>query len=380
MRILALSDYFEDYRENRASFRVRYQTALKMSEMGHEVHFVYPGSGMACKRVKIGQRLLKQKTPGLFPMRLRVGGFGLIDMITKSLIVLFGDYDVIHVTNGHRPSQFIPCLLGKYLKRAIIVDECWEWLGKGGYSENRKGLLGRFVGAYDRHLEFLLKRIFDHVIVISEALAERFSGRSQVTVLNGGAETEELTAYSMRESRHTNGLPMDYFIVGMSNVMPADHGDNKVFFEAMRCLVGRHKKLFLLATGSETEYLHEVSCEYGFKQRLISPGYVSFVEYNRYLSCCDTFVLPYPNNQLNRGRWPNRLGDYFSLSRPIITNPTGDIPRLFQAHQVGVLCDFSAEAFIRTVEGLINGVNQAEDYARDSRYVAEEVISFERRN
>jgi len=145
MKILALSDYFDDYRENRASFRVRLQTASKMSELGHEVRFVYPGSGMACRKSTVTQRLLQQSTPGLLPMRLRVGGFGVLDMIMKSVIVLMGEYDVIHVTNGHRPSQFVPCLVGKFLKRAVVVDECWEWLGRGGYSEKRRGCWGSWL-------------------------------------------------------------------------------------------------------------------------------------------------------------------------------------------------------------------------------------------
>jgi len=228
-------------------------------------------------------------------------------------------------------------------------------------------------------LEFPLKRIFDHIIVISEALADRFDDRSRVTVLNGGAETDRLVAYDINESRRVLGVPKECFLLGMSNVIAADHRDNDVVFEAMRGLVGRFDNLWLLATGADIKYVHSAGEEYGFRQRLVSPGYVSFGEYNRYLSSCDAFVLPYGDDRINRGRWPNRLGDYLCVCRPIITNPTGDVARLFQSYKIGVLCDFSAEAFSRTIGELIDGTIQAQDYVRDSRHVAEEVLSFEGR-
>lgn len=379
MKILSLSDYFENYRENRASFRVRFQTAFEMSKLGHQVKFVYPDFGLIPRKKLITDGFTVQITPGLFPMRLRVGGFGLIDMITKSLIVLFGDYDVIHVTNGHRPSHFVPCLLGKYLKRTLIVDESWEWLGRGGYADKRKGGVGKFVGIYDRCFELSFKKVFDHVVVISTALKNRFDRTDLVTVLHGGAENSSLKRYEISEARQKLGIEQNAFCIGMSNLITNDHEDNKIFFSAFGRLCKKYGDLFLIATGSDDTYINEIGQTYHFTDRLIFPGYVDFDTYNAYLSSCDVFVLPFTNTNINQGRWPNKIGDYVCLGRPIITNPTGDIKGLFENYKIGVLCEHTAEAFYRTLVSLKKDRSYLAELSRDCGYVADEVLSFVKR-
>ena len=143
MKILVLSDYIENYAEPN-SFRIRYLTALRMAEKGHDVVFVSPSNDSVNSISKSFKNRFKiMTTSGFFSNRLRTGGFGILDALCKTRIALQHDFDIIQATNGHRPAQFIPCLIGKYLKKAVIVDECWEWLGKGGYADNRKGVMGK---------------------------------------------------------------------------------------------------------------------------------------------------------------------------------------------------------------------------------------------
>jgi glycosyltransferase involved in cell wall biosynthesis len=378
MRILALSDYFENY-QNKASFRVRFQTAFGMSKLGHQVKFVYPDAGLVPQKKFVTDSFTVQATPGLLPMRLRVGGFGLIDMIAKSLIVLFGDYDVIHVTNGHRPSQFIPCLLGKYFKRTLIVDECWEWLGKGGYADNRKGAIGRIVAFYDARCEIAFKRLFDRIVVIATALKNRFDKTDLVTVLHGGAENSCLKRYGISEARQKLGIEENGFCIGMSNLVASDHEENKIFFSAFGQLCARYRDLFLVATGSDETYISGIGQTYHFTDRLISPGYVDFDTYNAYLGSCNVFVLPITNTNINRGRWPNKIGDYVCLGRPIITNPTGDIKGLFEKYKVGLLCEATPDAFYELLDKVINKRLDISRCTDDCEYVATNVLSFDKR-
>lgn len=379
MRILVLSDYFQDYYENKASFRIRYLTALRMSEKGHNVVFMFPSQGLKCQKLFINNHLLKIGTPGLLPKRLRSGGFGLLDILCKSIGVLNGKYDVIHVTNGHRPSQFIPCLLGKYLKRTLIVDECWEWLGKGGYADKRKGVIGRIVAFYDARFEIVFKRVFDHIVVIATALKNRFDKTDLVTVLHGGAENNSLKRYEISEARQKLGIEQNAFCIGISNLMANDHEDNKIFFSAFCQLCKKYGDLFLIATGSDDTYINEIGQTYHFTDRLISPGYVDFDTYNVYLGSCDVFVLPLTNTNINKGRWPNKIGDYVCIGRPIITNPTGDIKELFEKYKVGLLCEATPDAFYELLDKVINKKLDISCCTDDCEYVATNVLSFDKR-
>lgn len=378
MRILALSDHFEDCYEY-SSFRVRYLTALKMSKKGHNVAFMFPSRGLRCQKLLISSCLLKIGTPGLLPKRFRTGGFGLLDVLCKSIEVLKSRYDVIHTTHGHRPSQFIPCLLGKYVKGARIVDETWEWLGKGGYADIRKGIIGNCVGLYDRYLEISFKSIFDHVVVISTSLKNRFKNKDKVSVLYGGAENYALEPYKIVWARQSVGLPQKAFCVGMSNVLRSDHDENKIFFEAFSRLCKKHENLYLVATGADVEYIREIGEAYNCAERIIAPGYVEFDLYNKYLSSCDVFVMPYPDTPINRGRWPNKLGDFLCLGRPIITNPTGDVSKLFEKYRIGFLCKAAPDTFYHLLDRMITKEIDVHSHTKDCDYVANSVLSFEKR-
>jgi len=260
----------------------------------------------------------------------------------------------------------------------VIVAECWEWLGKGGYADNRKGIIGKIMAFYDRLTELRVERIFDHIIAISSVLKKRFRDSGNVTVLRGGAENSELVSLGIDIARRRVRLSADSFIVGMSNVCASDHKDNELFFEAFGKLSREYSGLFIVLTGSDGGYIKEVGRRYGFAEKVIFPGWVEFGIYNAYLSACNVFVLPLPNTPINAGRWPNKIGDYLCLNRPILSNPTGDVEDLFREYRVGILCDHSSAGFYTALKALIEKEN-LEECSKDAPYVANETLAFDKR-
>lgn len=318
-------------------------------------------------------------TPGILPMGFRTGGFGIIDCIFKTLYILFHSFEVIQVGSGHRPSNFLPSIFGKYLKKTIIVDECWEWLGKGGYADTRKGLFGSIIALYDRHFEVKLKEMYDSIIVISSELKRRFSKQEKVVVILGGAENSQLQPYKIIDARVLLHIPADRFIIGMSNLIRSDHEDNKVFFAALQRICEEYSKVHLIATGCDESYIKEIEREFNITGKILFPGYVDFIDYNKYLSACDIFVLPYPDTCINRSRWPNKIGDYMCLERPIITNPTGDVKKIFEQYKVGILCGEKTEDFYKIFEQIFENNIDLTAHVKDSRFVADELLSFDKR-
>jgi glycosyltransferase involved in cell wall biosynthesis len=99
-------------------------------------------------------------------------------------------------------------------------------------------------------------------------------------------------------------------------------------------------------------------------------GYLPFEALPWYLGCADLFILPLSNNIANIGRWPNKLGDYMCLGRPIVSNPVGEIRRLFEAHEIGLLADWDPIDFSRQIIYLLKNPDIADQLGNEARRVA----------
>lgn len=384
MNIVISCGFFKDGNVSPASFRVRYLTALTMAQKGHNVLFLYSQSLFRYQKltksfftVVNNENLKMIGIPGVLPKILR--GYDFIDCFFRFLYIMIYPVEVIHVTGGHRPINLIPSLLGKYLKDSVIVEETWEWMGQGGYADKRKSVLGRIKSLYDRLLEIKLKELYDIIIVISSELQNRFKKKSKVFVLHGGAEDKSLFSYEIEEARKMMNLSRESFIVGMSNVVRSDHQDNREIFEAFRKICKEYQNTYLLITGTNKEYIKRIGREYSIDKRILYSGYLPFEEYNKYLSACNIFVLPYPDSQINRGRWPNKLGDYICLRRPVLTNPTGDLKKLFKKYKVGILCDHNFDSYYRILKEILEKKINLQSYVADSQIVSNDVLGFDQR-
>jgi len=378
MKILFLTDHIKGYKTT-ASFRIGYLSSKKLSEKGHNVTFVSPANNS--HKIVVNDEsdfLVNIETPGLFPKRIRTGGFSLFDIIVKIHVVVKGKYDVIHVICGHRPGQLIPAIVGKYISKSIIIDEWWDWYGKGGWAEMRKGPIGRLISIYDRLLELPCKRLYDGVISITNALKNRLKKNNHVIVLHGGAENCGLTDYDMNSTRDHLGLSRDLFIVGMSNLDIDDFDDNNMVFKAFEKLSNEYDSLRLMVTGNR-DYLDSFCENVSFKDKIIALGWIPFGQYNRYLSACNLFILPFRNIHKNAGRWPNKIGDYLCLNRPIISNPTGDLLEMFYTFKIGFLCKESFTDFYNLLKNILEKEIDLSEFHIDSKYVSEKILSFNKR-
>ncbi|NVL90276.1 MAG: glycosyltransferase [Desulfobacterales bacterium] len=259
-----------------------------------------------------------------------------------------------------------------------MVDEWWEWFGDEGIATDRKGFIGKLIAGYDSVLEIPAKAVFDGVIAISNTLKSRLNSASNVIVLNGGAECDKFIAYDRNVARQKVNLPSDIFIVGMSNVSKDDHDDNLPFFEALGKLSKSYSHLRLLVTG-DPKYVQSALKPLFPPNLLIDCGWPDFESYNRFLSACDIFGLPYPDRPRNAGRWPNKIGDYLSLNRPVITNPTGDVGVLFNDYVLGFLCGNTTEDYTRLVSDIVQNRDKMAAADFESRKVAKELLSFPKR-
>jgi glycosyltransferase involved in cell wall biosynthesis len=109
---------------------------------------------------------------------------------------------------------------------------------------------------------------------------------------------------------------------------------------------------------------------HGVEQNVHLTGLVPYEELPWYLGCADLFVLPFPNEIYNVGRWPNKMGDYMSLGRPTISNTVGDIKILFEEHSVGLLAECNPVDFAEKIIFLLSHPDTARQLGKTARKVA----------
>lgn len=275
------------------------------------------------------------------------GGFSLEELKFKKEIIEKETFDVVYCFASHRPANYFPALEAKR-RGAKLFDEWWEWFGGEGIAKHRKGIMGRTVGLYDTLFELPSKKIFDGVICISSVLQDRLQGKfqGQKTLLATGAvDVGNLKAISIESARSALKLALDDFLVGIINLCPEDFEDNEPFLESLKALEQAIPNFKLFCTGKR-DYVKGVLAQFIDEERVIYPGWVSYEDYNQYLSACNGFVLPYPDIIRNSARWPNKIGDFLAVKRPVVSNPTGDVKKLFQKYQdVGILCSNTAPSY-----------------------------------
>ena len=330
-----------------AAERIINKNALLMSRMGHDVTLILTRNRGVDEGLTSAVNVM-YSPPWLSRLSCR-GGFGLGDFVYRTKIILSGKFDIIHsMAGGHRPIQMFPAMVGRIFTNAKLIDEWWEWIGGEGIASTRLSGVQRVVGWYDTFFELRGKKPYHGVIAITSELKNRLSGKKNCLVLHGATERNLFEAYAVEEAREAVHLDLSDFIIGMSNLSLDDHDDNYPFLCAMQKAMQENSKLKLLVTGPEG-YIESVVKPMFPQEQVISLGWLSLEDYNRYLSACNAFALPLPPSPRNRGRWPNKIGDYICLQRPVITNPTGDVKVLLENYPVGLLVRADSESYLQAI-------------------------------
>jgi len=333
-----------------AAERIIAKHAQLMGLHGHDVTLIVP----RCMEVHemIADEVKVLDPPKWLSLLSCRGGFGFGDLVFRCWIVLSRKFDVIHaMAGGHRPIQLIPALAGRIFRSSLLIDEWWEWIGGEGIASTRSHGVQKIIGGYDTFFELRSKKAFNGIIAITSELRNRLSSKRKCLVLHGATDRDIFKPYELQEARKAVQLKPADFIIGMSNLSPDDHDENYPFLCAMLEAMKTAPRLKLLLTGPK-DYIDSIIKPMFPEERVISLGWLSLEKYNAYLSACNAFALPFSDTARNRGRWPNKIGDYICLQRPVITNPTGDVKGLLEEYLVGVLVPSDMESYLQALQSI----------------------------
>ena len=239
---------------------------------------------------------------------------------------------------------------------------------------NRPKWYRLFLGWLETYYEegFLTKAA--GISVISTALMERALSlgisRERICYLPGGTHPGRFPVRPKEECRKQLGFPQSDPIIGFSSA--DSHFDLDIVIQSLVIVARKYPSVKLLITGERNSKVLTLARKYEVADRLIQTGFLPIEELPIYLSCADLFVLPFPATTYNLGRWPNKIGDYMCLGRPIVSNPVGEIKMLFDRYQIGFLAEWNVEDFAQKILQILDFPDLAQQMVQRALQVARE--------
>lgn len=308
--------------------------------------------------------------PDIIGRRFRNGGLGPLDTILRCLFLLGRHFDVVE-NFDHRPAVLYPALVSKYLCKMPLVSEWTDLHGTGGSLSYRSMLVQLLIRPYEDFTEKRSKKIPEKLVVISNALRERAIilgiPESSIMYIPGGADVGRILPRDKSEARKTFGLPLDKKLLGYT---AGTHYDSELFARTICNIQRARKDVWLLTTGSKLD--PRVRASLYDPDRVIEFGFLPYEKYAAFLPTVDVFIFPFANKTVNKGRWPNKIGDYMAAGRPTVSNRTGDIVDLFEKHDIGLLASDDPEDFATKTLSLLSNQELAYTAGRNARKTAEQ--------
>ncbi len=358
----------------RGTFSRAHSLGRHLVAFGHNVTLFAGASvrGRAQSQLLNGVRVMESFDP--LNDRARESGLSPFDLVSRFRHLRTIDCDLIHCFD-HRPTVSFPALLAARRRGIPCVIDWADLWGFDGIAGERRWLSRFSLGAVD---EFLEERVRDRahaLTVINTKLRERAERRFNVPILllPVGASSDLIRPLPKKEMRREFGFPEDVPIALHAGLSPYDA---EYLAQSFVELVRRCPRALLVIAGRRFPILDRIIAEAGLASQLVRLGLLDRETMARAMACADVLLLPYTNREVNQFRYPNKLGDYLSAGRAIVTNRTGDLGELVARERVGFATDDTPEAFARAVLRLFEDRTLADEMGERGRELAESKLDW----
>jgi len=349
----------------KAAFLRTYYFARELADKGHKVTFLTTQmKGYKFPYYKeIRDNIEIIAIPSVAPLKVRKFGYGPISIIIRTIYMLFHDYDIVHSDN-HRPSSSFPCFLHSKIKGSKYIAEWWDYFGVTGQYDDKSKIWKLTVGPFDNFLEKFTIKIADGAVVLSKLLkndATRIRGsKNNIIICWGGSDTKKIQFVEsqtiFREKFNLSEKKLIFMATGMGSTEILEY---EPFFKALNIVRKRRSDFVFARTGNPVP--PRIMQNMNLGDYLVELGFIGYQDYYKVLSCADVFVLIQLDNNKNRGRWPNCVGDYISAGRPIIFNEVGEMNTFAEE-----CSEASLVVKIDNNDSLVEEINQIIDNGRFS--------------
>lgn len=360
----------------RGTFFRAYHFGRHLVRRGHQVTLLTTSPHLRTRfREGLSEGVSLIETPNLLWGKVR-SGWDLWDALNRILYINQRQFDLVHAFDS-RPTVILPALFYRKRRRhSKLVLDWADWWGRGGTSSGRPyGSLNRIVSPIETLFEERFRNKADGATVISSPLYRRLLSLGfppeRVLLVPQGSNTDLIRPLDKYESRANLGFSASIPLLGLlGGVFP---GDAELLRQAFEIVIHRLPNCRLVAMGN-----HIYVSTLGLRgDSVIETNYLPYDKLNRYLACCDVLLLPLCNTIANNGRWPAKLNDYLSAARPVVTCRVGDMNRLFQEHDIGLLSDDTPHDFAEKILALLDNPSMRERLGLNARRLAEGQLAWE---
>ena len=260
-----------------------------------------------------------------------------------------------------------------------LLSDWMDWWGHGGIIDVLRPYWYRVtLGWLETYYEEAFRPMCDGTSAISMGLIRRAEGlgisTDRLYYMPGGTIPEKHTVRNRDECRAHCGLPLESPVLAF--VSADSYLDVELIMAALRIVREKFPSVRLILTGHVFPSVLKLAADYGVRQNVQPIGFVPSEELAWWLGCADVCLLPFPNTIYNIGRWPNKVGHYMSLARPVVTNPYGDMAGLIEEHKVGLAAEATPEDFARKIMLLLENPELAQELGRNGRRAAEHAYNW----
>lgn len=320
------------------------------------------------------------ETPDLLWDRLR-SGWDIWDIINRVLYLRkdLHSYDLIHCFET-RPATIYPALFHSRIREIPLLTDWNDWWGRGGIIEELRPKWYRYLfGGIETYYEEAFRTRGVGITVISSALGERALklgvSPEKVCHIPGGANTNLFKPRNKEECCQRVKFQSQGPILCFSSL--DSHLDLDLVFRSIGLVSQKYPEVKLIITGNINHHCKEAIKKHNVEKFVFLTGFLPIEELPWYLGCADIFLLPFENKISNAGRWPNKIGDYMAMGRPTISNPVGEIKKLFETYEVGLLAEWDPTDFAHRILTLLKYPNLAQQIGKKARKVAVTIYDWE---
>lgn len=290
-------------------------------------------------------------------------GWGLLDIWSRIRELNLNDYDAVFGFE-YQPNVSWPVYLTQRHKHYAFYSDWCDWFGGSSNSFRGWKLAHRIDSFWEEKIRFRAER----VSVTSRILAQRAlsigvpSGR--IAHIPQGAPTDYILPRDREKSLERFRVPHDApVIVAVSNGHMCR--EMRIFHEVLRRVP---KAIFLIVGGVSAAAL-ALAEKLALDDHVARAGWVTDENYPWALGCADVCICPLEDALNDRARWPGKILDFLAAGRATVTNPVGEVERLFRKSQVGVLANHSDEEFAQQIVSLLRAPDRRQFLGEMARSV-----------
>ncbi|MCC6449654.1 MAG: glycosyltransferase family 4 protein [Candidatus Aureabacteria bacterium] len=349
--------------------------AVQLAKQGHRCTLVCVAAASRYRSTRIEEHGIEVLiAPSRGGGHYQGGGWGILDILTRMGALSLKGFDLVYAFD-HKPSVALPALLKRYAGRVPLISDWADWWCRGGHMS----IAHNFPLQYGTEcfLEENTKRWSDGVTTICAALRDRARAlgipEERLLHLPSGADIDRIRPMDRRKARESLGMPRDIHIVGCisANLLDAD-----MLLEAMAKVFAVRRDCRLLFLGPGRGWHRDLAVALGIDSHVIWAGFQPYHRIAEFIACADLMALPMRDNLVNRGRWPNRIGEHMAAGRATACCAVGDMIHLFGEERIGVLSSPDVEDYCAKVLAILDDPRAAEEMGARAREAAERRYSW----